>query len=228
MANQSRIETLCLSQENLLRAGCLDMGMAMEAADRAMLAFRNDEILFPEKIVQIFNQETQERINCLPATLLSEKVRGVKWVSFFPENPERHGVQNLYAVIILSEIEMGPPSPCWKGPCARTCVWGPWETSPPSTSPAWIRGASRSSGRASRPRCTWSGSGLRGRGDRLRHVSARERGGSRNTPVHSGQHDLSARGTGGLDSGVARTSRILRAAPGRRGLGLHAGRSGSR
>ena len=109
MTSQSRIETLYLSQEDLLRAGCLDMGMAMEAAEQAMLAFRNDEILFPEKIVQIFNQETQERINCLPATLLSEKICGVKWVSVFPENPEHHGVQNLSAVIILSEIEKGFP-----------------------------------------------------------------------------------------------------------------------
>lgn len=109
MTSQHRIETLYLSQEDLLRAGCLDMGMAMEAAERAMLAFRNDEILFPEKIVQIFDQETQERINCLPATLLSEKICGVKWVSVFPENPEHHGVQNLSAVIILSEIEMGFP-----------------------------------------------------------------------------------------------------------------------
>ena len=109
MTDQSRIEALYLSQEDLLRAGCLDMGMAMEAAERSMLAFRNGEILFPEKIVQIFDQETQERINCLPATLLTEKVCGVKWVSVFPENPEHHGVQNLSAVIILSEIDMGFP-----------------------------------------------------------------------------------------------------------------------
>ena len=109
MTSQSQIETLFLSQEDLLRAGCLDMGMAMEAAERAMLAFRAGEILFPDKIVQIFNEETQARINCLPATLLTEKVCGVKWVSVFPENPEIHGVQNLSAVIILSEIEKGFP-----------------------------------------------------------------------------------------------------------------------
>ena len=109
MTSQSRIQTLYLSQEDLLRAGCLDMGMAMEVAEQAMLAFRNDEILFPEKIVQIFNQDTQERINCLPATLLAAKICGVKWVSVFPENPEKHGVQNLSAIIILSEIERGFP-----------------------------------------------------------------------------------------------------------------------
>ena len=60
------------------------------------------------------NEETQERINCLPATLLDEKICGVKWVSVFPPNPGRFGVQNLSAIIVLSEIEgniyggMGP------------------------------------------------------------------------------------------------------------------------
>lgn len=98
-----------LSQEHLLHAGCLDLGMAMKAAEESMLAFRAGDVLFPEKIVQIFNDETQERINCLPATFLEDKICGVKWVSVFPPNPVKHGLQNLSAVIILSEIETGFP-----------------------------------------------------------------------------------------------------------------------
>ncbi len=109
MTNKNRIECLYLSQEALLEAGCLDMRMAMSAAEEVMLAFREDQILFPEKIVQIFNEDTQERINCLPATMLPQKVCGVKWVSVFPPNPERYGIQNLSAVIVLSDIEKGLP-----------------------------------------------------------------------------------------------------------------------
>ena len=109
MTDKNRIECLCFSQEELLEAGCLDLQMAMDAAESAMLAFRQDKILFPDKIVQIFNEDTQERINCLPATLLPEKICGVKWVSVFPPNPDKYGVQNLSAVIILSEIEKGFP-----------------------------------------------------------------------------------------------------------------------
>ncbi len=97
------------SQEDLLGAGCLDMAMAMGAAQNAMLSYARGDILFPEKIVQIFNDETQERINCLPATFKPEKICGVKWVSVFPPNPEKYGIQNLSAVIILSEIEHGFP-----------------------------------------------------------------------------------------------------------------------
>jgi ornithine cyclodeaminase/alanine dehydrogenase-like protein (mu-crystallin family) len=74
-----------------------------------MLSFKAGDIMFPDKIVQIFNQETQERINCLPATLECKKICGVKWVSVFPPNPAKHGVQNLSAIIILSEIDTGFP-----------------------------------------------------------------------------------------------------------------------
>ncbi len=98
-----------LSQEDLLDAGCFDLRMAMDVAEKAMLAFENDRIMFPEKIVQIFDQVTQDRINCLPATLMDEKICGAKWVSVFPRNPKKYDMQNLSAIFILSEIEKGFP-----------------------------------------------------------------------------------------------------------------------
>lgn len=97
------------SQEDLLAAGCLDIRLAMEAAEAAIRAYHEGDVLFPEKIVQIFNDDTQERINCLPATFKSKRICGMKWVSVFPPNPVKHGIQNLSAVIILSEIEHGFP-----------------------------------------------------------------------------------------------------------------------
>ncbi len=97
------------SQEDLLESGCLDLKMAIEAAENALVSFSQNEVLFPEKIVQIFNEDTQERINCLPATFLKDKICGMKWVSVFPPNPVKFGVQNLSAVLILSEIEKGFP-----------------------------------------------------------------------------------------------------------------------
>lgn len=105
----SEIKYLTLSQEDLINAGAFDLKMAMTALKESLFKFRQERILFPDKIVQIFNQETQERINCLPATLLDEKICGVKWVSVFPPNPRRFGVQNLSAIIVLSEIEKGFP-----------------------------------------------------------------------------------------------------------------------
>ncbi len=107
-----------LSQEDLLDAGCFDIRMAIDVAEKSMIAYEEDHIMFPEKIVQIFNQVTQDRINCLPATLLKEKICGAKWVSVFPRNPKQYDVQNLSAIFILSEIEKGFPIAVMEGTLA--------------------------------------------------------------------------------------------------------------
>ena len=101
-----------------MKAGCLDFNMAIEAAEAAMIAHRKGKVIFPEKIVQIFNEDTQERINCLPATLKSQRVCGMKWVSVFPPNVERYGLQNLTALFVLSEIEKGFPVAVLEGTLA--------------------------------------------------------------------------------------------------------------
>ena len=113
-----KISFTYLSQEDLLASGCFDIRMAMETVEKTLASFRDGRILFPEKIVQIFNQVTQERINCLPATLLDEKVCGVKWVSVFPNNPVKYDKQNLSAVFVLSEIESGFPIAVMEGTLA--------------------------------------------------------------------------------------------------------------
>ncbi|MBQ7601735.1 MAG: ornithine cyclodeaminase family protein [Lachnospiraceae bacterium] len=109
------IHYLSLSQEDLIQAGAFDLRMAIDALQKGLLAFKDGRILFPDKIVQIFKQETQERINCLPATLCDEKICGVKWVSVFPENPRVFGQQNLSAIIVLSSIVNGFPVAVMEG-----------------------------------------------------------------------------------------------------------------
>ncbi len=113
--NSNAINFTYLSQDDLLKAGCFDIKMAMDAAEKGLVAFNDDKVLFPDKIVQIFNDETQERINCLPASFIPEKICGVKWVSVFPTNPQKYGVQNLSAIITLSEIEKGFPIAVMEG-----------------------------------------------------------------------------------------------------------------
>ena len=107
--SNTEIKYLTLSQEDLIEAGAFDFRLAIDALKKSLFLFKDEHILFPDKIVQIFKEETQERINCLPATLLDDKICGVKWVSVFPPNPRRFGVQNLSAIIVLSEIEKGFP-----------------------------------------------------------------------------------------------------------------------
>ena len=52
----------------------------------AFKKYINGDVLLPDKISQIFDNSTQNRINCMPATLFSEAVSGLKWVSVFPTN----------------------------------------------------------------------------------------------------------------------------------------------
>ena len=98
-----------LSQEDFIRCGAFDLPMAIGAAQDSIRLYQQGKILFPEKIVQEFDDVYKDRINCLPATLLDEKICGMKWVSVFPRNPQRFGTQNLSALIILSHIEKGYP-----------------------------------------------------------------------------------------------------------------------
>ncbi len=118
MDNSHRLSFTYLSQEDLIESGCFDIRLAILTAEKTLLAYEEDSILFPEKTVQIFDQASQDRINCLPATLLDEKICGVKWVSVFPRNPKLHDLQNLSAIFVLSEIEKGFPIAVMEGTLA--------------------------------------------------------------------------------------------------------------
>lgn len=74
----------------------------------SFLKYYNGQVILPAKISQIFDQTTQIRINCMPATLLCDKVAGLKWVSVFPTNAAK-GLQNVSGISIVSEIETGFP-----------------------------------------------------------------------------------------------------------------------
>lgn len=74
--------------------------------EQAFRSYDEEHIMLPTKISQIFDEETQNRINCMPATLLDEKVCGVKWVSVFPDNP-KNAIKNVSRLIVLSEINDG-------------------------------------------------------------------------------------------------------------------------
>lgn len=97
-----------ISQDDLVKSGCIDSKMAIDVVKETIDDYCNGKVLFPDKVSQIFDELTQDRINCLPATLITKKVCGVKWVSVFPSNVSR-GIQNLSAVMILSSTETGFP-----------------------------------------------------------------------------------------------------------------------
>lgn len=85
-----------------------DIGIAVELVEQAFGMYSNGTVMLPDKISQIFDEKTQDRINCMPATLIDERICGVKWVSVFPNNPKQ-GIRNVSGLMILSELEYGMP-----------------------------------------------------------------------------------------------------------------------
>lgn len=98
-----------LSEQDLIEAKCFDMNFALSVAEEAFIKYADGDVIFPDKVSVVFDQETQDRINCLPAAIKSEKIYGMKWVSVFPQNPHQNGKANVTAVYILSELESGYP-----------------------------------------------------------------------------------------------------------------------
>jgi len=100
---------LTISHDDIVKSGGFNIPLAIDVTQRTLLAYEAERILYPDKVSQIFDESTQNRINCLPATLFDEKVCGMKWVAVFPTNPTLHGLPNLNATILLSEIDTGYP-----------------------------------------------------------------------------------------------------------------------
>lgn len=97
------------TQSDLIKSGCFDFHSAIQLAEEAMVSYACGRVLYPPKVAVVFDESSQNRINCLPAGLLDNKIYGMKWVSVFPGNPHNYGLPNLTATILLSEIETGFP-----------------------------------------------------------------------------------------------------------------------
>lgn len=105
----NKIKIKILTQKDLIKAGCFNFSSAINICENALLEYTKGNVVFPDKVSVIFDEKSQSRINCLPAAVLPENVYGMKWVSVFPENPQKCNVQNLSAVILLSELTTGFP-----------------------------------------------------------------------------------------------------------------------
>ena len=100
--------TLLLTEEDVRKVYQDDLSVALRIVEESFHKRMENDVLMPDKISQIFDEATQDRINCMPATLVSDKMCGVKWISVFPGNP-LEGLPNITGTIILSEIRHGFP-----------------------------------------------------------------------------------------------------------------------
>lgn len=102
----SNPKTLLLSSKDQIGILSSNLSDAISIIEKALQKKQNGEILLPDKISVVFDEKTQNRINCMPGALLKDKLYGVKWVAVFPENP-KEGYSNVTGTMILSELEHG-------------------------------------------------------------------------------------------------------------------------
>ena len=102
------IQIRIVSQEDVAEIFRGNVESIYSIVEDAFQKYLMNEIIMPDKITQIFDENTQNRINCMPATLVCEKICGMKWVSVFPSNAPK-GVQNVTGIMLLSELETGFP-----------------------------------------------------------------------------------------------------------------------
>lgn len=104
----SNISVKIISQEDVAVIFKGKADVVFDIIEDSFRKYLQGDIIMPDKISQIFDEQIQNRINCMPATLKDEKVCGMKWVSVFPSNATK-GVQNVTGVMLLSELETGFP-----------------------------------------------------------------------------------------------------------------------
>ncbi|MBQ4123754.1 ornithine cyclodeaminase family protein [bacterium] len=104
-----------ITQKDLISANCLNVSELLSVVENAFKSYAAGDVIFPEKMSVIFDSVSQNRINSLPAGIKSQNVFGVKWVSVFPENPQKNNVPNLSAVILLSSLSTGYPFAIMEG-----------------------------------------------------------------------------------------------------------------
>ncbi|MCR4715708.1 MAG: ornithine cyclodeaminase family protein [Lachnospiraceae bacterium] len=99
-------ETLLISAEDQKRIFSNGYADAIEIVEGGLSKRVKGEVVLPDKISVVFDEPTQNRINCMPGALLGDKLYGVKWVAVFPENPKK-GFRNVTGTMLLSELEYG-------------------------------------------------------------------------------------------------------------------------
>lgn len=115
MGTKGELKIRIITQQDLLKAGCFNIPESITVVENALRKHVDGKVIFPDKISVIFDDLTQNRINCLPAGIIDENVYGMKWVSVFPNNPHLFGLQNVSAVTLLSELKYGFPKAFMEG-----------------------------------------------------------------------------------------------------------------
>ncbi|MCI6715978.1 MAG: ornithine cyclodeaminase family protein [Mollicutes bacterium] len=103
---KSNPKTLLISANDEKKIFKNNLSYAVDIVEYALKKDAAKDTFLPDKISYIIDNSIQNRINCMPAALLSDKLYGVKVVSVFPENPKKD-YRNVTGTTILSDLSYG-------------------------------------------------------------------------------------------------------------------------
>ncbi len=108
--NAKQCDILFLSQDDVIKAGALDMGIAVPMMEQVYLEHHRKNYVLPGKCVLRWgdgdSEWTRGRINAMPGSIGGDiQAVGIKWIASCPQNPFRHGLPRASAVIILNDPE---------------------------------------------------------------------------------------------------------------------------
>lgn len=109
-----RVEFLCLSQEDVVAAGGLDMAATVADVEEVFRLRAAGDYVLPDKVVLHWGEPEPEgkesHINTMPAYIGGRfNVAGLKTVASFPRNPFERGMPRASALIVLNDPEVGFP-----------------------------------------------------------------------------------------------------------------------
>lgn len=108
------VDFLVLSQEDVVRAGGLDMDACLATIEETLVLHHRGETVLPQKSAlhwsdELDTDEKRGRIMAMPAWVGgSIGMAGMKWIPSVPQNPSR-GLPRGIGVILLSDPETGVP-----------------------------------------------------------------------------------------------------------------------
>lgn len=103
-------EILFLTQEEVIKAGALDMNLAVPTMEQVFSLHEKKDYVLPQKCVlrwgDLESESTKGRINCMPGSIGGDlNAIGIKWISSAPQNPFKYNLPRASAVIILNDPE---------------------------------------------------------------------------------------------------------------------------
>jgi ornithine cyclodeaminase len=104
-----------LSQEEVIKAGGLDMSIAMDAVEDVFALFGRGECILPSKVVLRWGEKgseltTRGHMNAMPGYVGGQyDMAGQKWGGGFYRNPVDHGLPSITCLVILNNPYKGIP-----------------------------------------------------------------------------------------------------------------------